>query len=102
MNNESTDTQQETLRLLQLLLDGKQRDTLDEDWYTPKEVAEMAGLSTAETVRCWCRHGRLGPHSYESDGRTVRIYRQTVEKLRRNRWKPLYDADPSLLPPSKR
>lgn len=73
---------------------------LEDDWYEPSEVAAMScGKITAETVRCWFRWGQLDG---ESDGQQVRLYRSSVEELRRNKWRPVREPDQSKLPPSKK
>lgn len=73
---------------------------LDEAWYEPNEVAALScGRITAQTVRAWLRWGQIDG---ESDGREIHIYQHTVEELRKNKWRPLRQPDPSKLPASKR
>ena len=73
---------------------------LDEAWYEPSEVEAMScGEVRADTLRKWLRWGQIDG---ESDGRQIRLYRSTVEELRKNKWRPLRQADPSKLPPSLR
>jgi len=47
----------------------------------------------------WLRWGQIDG---ESDGQQVRLYQSTVEALRKNKWRPLREPDPSKMPPSKR
>ncbi|MCE5302783.1 MAG: hypothetical protein LLF97_06690 [Planctomycetaceae bacterium] len=73
---------------------------LDEAWYEPAEVEAMScGKVRARTLRDWLRWGQIDG---ESDGQQVRLYQSTVEELRKNKWRPLREPDPSKLPPSKR
>ena len=71
---------------------------LDEAWYDPSEVEAMScGKVRADTVRKWLRWGMIDG---ESDGRQIRLYQNTVEELRKNKWRPLRPPDPAKLPPS--
>ena len=73
---------------------------LDEAWYDPSEVEAMScGKVRADTVRKWLRWGMIDG---ESDGRQIRLYQNTVEELRKNKWRPLREPDISKLPPSMR
>ena len=73
---------------------------LDEPWYEPAEVAAMScGKISGVAVRNWVRWGQIDG---ESTGRRVRIYQSTIEELRKNKWRPLRNPDPSKLPPSKK
>jgi hypothetical protein len=73
---------------------------LDEAWYEPSELEAMScGKVKANTIRKWLRWGQIDG---ESDGQQVRIYKSTVEDLRKNKWRPLRQADPSKVPASKR
>ena len=73
---------------------------LTDEWYEPSEVSSMSGKKvSAETVRNWFRWGQVDG---ESDGRQIRIYKHSVEELRKNKWRPVRQPDPSKLPPSKR
>jgi len=73
---------------------------LDEAWYEPSEVEAMScGRVKADTLRKWLRFGQIDG---ESDGRQIRLYQSTVEELRKNKWRPLRQPDPSMLPASKR
>jgi len=73
---------------------------LDEAWYEPSEVEAIScGKVQANTIRKWLRWGQIDG---ESDGQQVRIYQSTVEELRKNKWRPQRQPDPSKLPPSKR
>ena len=73
---------------------------LADEWYEPSEVSSMSGgRISAETVRNWFRWGQVDG---ESDGRQVRICKQSVVELQQNKWRPVRQPDPSKLPPSKR
>ena len=73
---------------------------LDEAWYSPTEVEALScGKVCANTLRRWLRWGQIDG---ESDGNQVQIYQRTVNELRKNKWRPLRQPDPSKLPPSKR
>jgi len=71
---------------------------LDEAWYYPSEVEALScGKVRADTLRKWLRWGQIDG---ESDGRQVKLYQHTVEELRKNKWRPSRQPDPSKLPPS--
>ena len=73
---------------------------LDEPWYGPSEVEAIScGRVRAGTLRNWLRWGQIDG---ESDGNQVRLPQSTVDALRKNKWKPLRQPDPSKVPPSKR
>jgi hypothetical protein len=73
---------------------------LDEVWYTPSEVEALScGRVRADTLRKWFRWGQIDG---ESDGYQVHLYQRTVDELRKNKWRPIRQPDPSKLPPSQR
>ncbi len=73
---------------------------LDEPWYEPAEVEVIScGKVRADTLRKWLRWGQIDG---ETDGREVRIYQSSVEELRKNKWRPTRQPDPSKIPASKR
>jgi len=73
---------------------------LDEAWYYPSEVEALScGRVRADTLRKWLAWGQIDG---ESDGRQIRLYQRTVDELRRNKWRPTRQPDPSKLPPSQR
>ena len=115
MSNESPDNMEMVLRELLAVtrsnaerlerIERQQRreDLLEQGWFTPAEVEQMAmddgRKVSAETVRCWVRWERIDG---DSDGDTVKVYRESVEELRSNKWKPTRKANPDKMPPSKR
>jgi len=73
---------------------------LDEAWYEPAEVEAIScGRIGANTIRKWLRWGQIDG---ESNGCRVQIPQRVVEELRKNKWRPQRQPDPSKLPPSKR
>lgn len=73
--------------------------------FSPREVAQLATAEgfpkTAETVRTWCR---LRQVDFEQlgDREPIKIYPETVERLRENLWRPLRKPDYSKLPLSRK
>lgn len=71
----------------------------------PREVAELATAEgfrkTDNTVREWCRFKQI---DFEQLGEKepIKIYPETVEKLRANLWRPLRKPDYGKLPPSRK
>jgi hypothetical protein len=56
------------------------------------------GRVTAKTIRNWVAWGQIDG---ESNGHQVRVYKYSVEELRKNKWRAVREPDPTKAPPSR-